>query len=339
MTADVVDERPEPVTAADGSARTSRAGAWLRGNPALTAIVVVALGLRLGWVVGTDTVAPTVWQISGDQYSYYHHGLEIAAGRGYHSYVATGPTAYYPIGYPAILAGLFWVVGHTPLPDHYLTAANLLNVAVGTASVVFTYLIGRRLFGRLAGLVAAGIVAVLPNLVFQAATIQLETMVIFWYLLAIVILVDHDWSTGAPSTRRLVVFGAVLGVSVLVRPFSVWFLLALLVAALVAGLGWRRSLRTVAVPLAMVVLISLPWVIRNAVVMDAFIPSSTNTGDTLCLDRFEGANGRFRFADHDGCADPALSEVPRNRESTRLAISWVVDHPRASCCRSGAERS
>ena len=71
----------------------------------------------------------------------------------------------------------------------------------------------------------------------------------------------------------------------------------------------------------------VPWTIRNAIRMDAFVPTSTNTGDTLCLDRFDGANGGFRWADHEGCADPTLPEVPRNSESTRMAINWVLDHP------------
>jgi hypothetical protein len=61
--------------------------------------------------------------------------------------------------------------------------------------------------------------------------------------------------------------------------------------------------------------------------LDAFVPSSTNMGDTLCLDRNLDAKGGFRFADHDGCAPPDLHEVPRNQQSTRKAIRFVLDHP------------
>jgi hypothetical protein len=39
------------------------------------------------------------------------------------------------------------------------------------------------------------------------------------------------------------------------------------------------------------------------------------------------AYGGFRFADHDGCVDPGLPEVPRNAGNTRKAISFVVHHP------------
>jgi hypothetical protein len=61
--------------------------------------------------------------------------------------------------------------------------------------------------------------------------------------------------------------------------------------------------------------------------MHAFIVTSTNTGDTLCLDRNLTAQGGFRFSDHDGCVDPDLPEVPRNAGNTRKAVSFVIHHP------------
>jgi asparagine N-glycosylation enzyme membrane subunit Stt3 len=321
-------ERAAPDTATRPQRRRwDRVRDAVRADPALTVIVVVAFALRIGWVLAVRTSAPTHWTESGDQYSYYYYGREIADGHGYVSYLTGEPTAYYPIGFPAILAALFWAVRITPLPDAYMLAANMLHVVVGTASVVLVYLIGRRLFGRLGGVLAAATMAVFPNLVYQVASLQLETMFIFWCLAALAIVVTHDWSDGTPSTRRLLAFGLVLGVSVLIRPFSIWFIAALFVAALLAHAGWAGSLRVAAIPLAVVVLLSVPWMIRNAIRMDAFVPTSTNTGDTLCLDRSLDAKGGFRWADHEGCADPDLPEVERNRANTRMAIEFVIDHP------------
>jgi 4-amino-4-deoxy-L-arabinose transferase-like glycosyltransferase len=306
---------------------STRWAPWLRDHRAIATIVGVAFVLRLAWVLWSDPSAPTVWQVSGDQYGYYHYARSIAEGHGYVHYLTGEPTAYYPVGFPAILAALFFVVGNSPLPDDFLLAANLLHVAVSTASVVLAYVIGRRLFGELGGLLGAAVLAVFPNVIYQTATVQLETMYVFWCLAAVAIVVTHDWRLGVPSTRRLLAFGAVLGVSVLIRPFSVLFIAALFVAALVGRAGWRASLRVAAIPLAVVVALSVPWTIRNAVRMDAFVPTSTNTGDTLCLDRSMDATGGFRWADHEGCADPDLPEVERNRENTRMAIDFVLDHP------------
>jgi len=294
---------------------------------ALWGIVGVALALRLGWAIQVRPEPPTDWRTSGDQFSYYYYGSEIARGRGYISYITGEATAYYPVGYPALLGALYFVVLHTPIPDNLLFATALLHVVLSTASVALVFVIGRAMAGVRVGLVAAGVMALFPNLVYQVATVQLETTFIFLVLACLAVIVTHDWSAGPPSPGRLATFGAVLGATIVVRPFAAVLLVGVGAALLAVRVGWRRTLLGVALPLGIVVLMSVPWTIRNAIALDAFVPSSTNMGDTLCLDRNLDAKGGFRFADHDGCVDPGLPEVPRNRGNTRKAVSFVLDHP------------
>jgi 4-amino-4-deoxy-L-arabinose transferase-like glycosyltransferase len=296
-------------------------------NRWLLAITVVAFGLRLAWLVYAKAAPPTSWLGAGDQYSYWYYGNEIAAGRGYVGYVTHVPTAYYPIGYPALLAALFFLVLHLHLPGDLMLWAGLMHVLFSTATVALVFLIGRRVFNPTAGLIAAALLAVFPNAIYQVSTLQLETTFIFLSTAALAIIVLHDWSSGLPSRNRLLAFGFVLGLSVLVRPFSVWFVVGVFLAALAVNAGWRRAFAVALVPALVVVAMSIPWIIRNEIRMHAFIITSTNTGDTLCLDRNSTAYGGFRFADHDGCVDPGLPEVPRNAGNTRKAISFVVHHP------------
>lgn len=299
----------------------------LRQRRLLWAVVLVGFGLRLGWALYARAAPPTDWRESGDQFSYWHYGNEIARGRGYINYVTGTATGYYPIGYPALLASVYFVILNTPIPDNLMLATALLHVALGTASIWLTFVVGRAVGGVRVGLLAAGLLAVFPNIVHQVATVQLETTFIFFVLAALAVIVTHDWSDGPPSIRRLLVFGTVLGLGVLVRPFVAVLLVGLVAALVVAKVGWRKVALLAAVPAAVVVALSIPWTIRNAVQLDAFIPSSTNMGDTLCLDRNLDATGGFRFADHDGCVDPSLSEVERNRGNTRKAIEFVLENP------------
>ena len=206
----------------------------------------------------------------------------------------------------------------------------MLSVAI----VACTFVIARRLGGARVGLIAAGIMAGFPNLIYQVTTVQVETTFIALTLAALAIAVDHDWSSGPPGTARLVAFGAVLAVSAEVRPFSTPMLIGLALAIAATGVGWRHTLRLTAVPVLVVVAIFTPWTIRNAVELDAFIPSSTNMGDTLCLDRNMEATGDFRFAAHDGCADPSLLEAERNARTRARRSSSYSTIPTASCCRS-----
>lgn len=211
-------------------------------------------------------------------------------------------------------------------PD-LMIVTGVFQVVISVATVALTFVIGRRLIGPRAGLVAAAVVALFPNIIYQVTTIQVETTFIFLTLAALAILVDHDWSGGPPSRNRLLVFGAVLSASALVRPFSAPLLLGLLLALLAVGAGWRRAVPAVAIPLGVLVVAFTPWTIRNAVTLDAFVPSSTNMGDTLCVDRGPGARGGCRWSTHEGCADRDLSEVERNRVSTRKAVQFIIDDP------------
>jgi len=285
----------------------------------------VAAGVRLLWVLyATHEPIPL---ISGDAYSYYYYGQELAAGHDLVGYVGGMPTAYYPIGYPAVLGGLFWLVRSTPVPDNLPLAGSLLNVALGTLSVGLVFVIARRGFDTRVGLVAAAITAAFPSLVIYSATFQVETTFIFLALGLVAVVVTHDWSTGAPTRARLVTIGALLGVSASVRPFSMLFLVGLVVALLVAGCGWRRivmALGWVALPL---VLVLAPWTIRNLVVMDAPIVFSSNFGDGLCIDRSLDATGQFRWTSHEGCAPPDTPEAERYTENARRGIEFIIEHP------------
>lgn len=299
-----------------------------RRDVPLVAILAIAGILRFGFgMLAMDGPVPDSWITAGDQYSYWYYGNALAHGDGYISYTNGEATSYYPIGYPATLAAVFWVQDHTPLPDGQPAAVALLHAAMGTATVWFVWLIGRAALGRRLGLVAAGVVAVFPNLIFNVPTYTLETAFVFWSTAALAVLASHDWSAGPPSTRRLVAFGTVLGLSVLTRPFSLPFLAGLALALVVARAGWRRTVGSLAVAVLPVVSLLTPWTIRNFSAMGAFVPISTNLGDTACIDRSMTADGGFRWAGHDGCADPGLPEAKRNRENIAKAISFVLDHP------------
>lgn len=306
----------------------SRSSAWwsVPEHRWAAAVVVAALALRAGWALYALDSLPEMFA-SGDQYGYVRYGQEIADGRGYVSYTVGTPTAYYPVGYPALLAGLFWLVGHSPLPDDLPAAVALLHAVLGSVTVACVWVIGRRAFGVAAGLGAAGVAAVHPELITFTSSYALETAFLALALLALAIVSTWNWSTGPPPPPRLLAFGAVLGVAALVRPFALPFLLALAAAVLAVGRGWRRAGLACAWSAVAVVVVLAPWTVRNAIRLDAFVPISTNLGDTACMSRFVGSDGGFAWADHDGCADPTLPDVERSSANLRAAASFVVEHP------------
>ena len=293
----------------------------------LVLIAVIGCALRLAWGIWASRNTPEDWIINGDQYSYWFFGNEIARGHGYMSYITGEPTSYYPVGYPIVLAAVYWLGLHTPLPDNQAHLTMLLHVVLSTASIVLVYFIGRKAFSHRVGIIAAGIVAFYPSLIIGVATFSVETTFIFSVLLCVAILIDHDWTAGPMSRRRLLWFGAAMGFSIVIRPFSAPIMVGLAVAAWCAGGGWRSALRHVGWASITVLLMLTPLTIRNFSVFHKFIPISTNLGDGMCMSRFPGSDGGFSWANHAWCADPGLPEAERNPANTRAAIHFILDHP------------
>jgi hypothetical protein len=199
---------------------------------ALAAVLVVAAAVRLAWAV--YAARPPVGLHDPGLYRFFADRL--AAGEGYS--FDDGATAYYPIGYPALLGGAFLLT-----PRSWETGAVVaVNVACQVGATWLVYVITRRVLdGRgVPALVAAGLVALWPNLVFNSAVALTESLFLVLLLASVAVLVAGPWDARGPGTARLVAAGALSGLAALVRPVSLPILGALLVAWLVAR-GWSGT--------------------------------------------------------------------------------------------------
>jgi 4-amino-4-deoxy-L-arabinose transferase-like glycosyltransferase len=254
----------------------------------------------------------------------------IADGHGY-----TGgdgqATAYYPVGYPAALGGLVWVVGLTPIPENIPMTAALFNLVLGVGTVALTFEVGRRLFDNRIGVVSAAIVALWPNLIFHTAVILTETLFIFLTMVAMLALVALPSSARGIGWRRLTAFGVVLALSALARPISLMFLPVLLVVLVVAKFGWPRAVRYIGVAALAVVVVLVPWTVRNTRETGSLVVISTNLGDNLCMSRHSGATGAFQSGSACSVRTRGLKtadyEVEVNDTNIRRATRFIRDHP------------
>jgi 4-amino-4-deoxy-L-arabinose transferase-like glycosyltransferase len=298
------------------------------------AAVLAGFVLRITWGLWAQRKLPEPL-VGGDGYGYWYHANEIAHGRGYRAYYCPerpdpmpcrGPaTAYYPIGYPALLAVVFFV-DRLWLPGSQPQLVAGLNAMLGTLSIALVYHIGRKAFGPNVGAVAAWSLALFPSMIVGVATYSLETTFIAIALGLLALLVRHDWRSPL-GTRQLVTFAVAFGLAVQLRPFIAPIVVGLAVAVWLGRLGWRQVLRHVGVVVVVTVVLLAPWTIRNAVRLDAFVPISTNLGDTMCMSRFPGSNGGFAWASHEWCADADLPEAERNPANIRAALEFIREHP------------
>lgn len=288
-----------------------------RYRRALAAIAVVALALRVAWVLWVSR-EPT--QIFLDPARYLGYARQIADGHGMVEGLTGDPTAYYPPGYPWFLGIVAWL--SSPFTDQVWLVAGLVQAVLGAASAVLAGLVARRLAGRRAALVAAALFAIYPNLIFHTGVLLGETLYNFLFLAFLAVVLAKPW-TVAFSTRRALASGVLLGLAVMVRPISLAVIPVLALAWLWARKDWSIAFRWSAALLAGVTLCIVPWTIRNQVRLGAFVPISTNTGDNLCIGHGEGATGSFTTL--DACkvpypfTDGISAELASDKAKQRIA--------------------
>jgi 4-amino-4-deoxy-L-arabinose transferase-like glycosyltransferase len=279
---------------------------------AFVPLLAFAFALRVWWVHVTPHYRPR-----HDDHSYLVHALALVDTGEYPLFMRHGieqPTAYRAPGFPFALAAARSVLG----PE--LTGPRIAQAAVGAIVVALVGIVAGEIWGRRTALVAMAIAAVSPLLVVYGGSLISEPLFTALLLGAMACALHAHgrvpWAVAA---------GVLGGAAALTRPAG---LLALVALALCAG-----SRRAGVALLAAGVLAVVPWTIRNAEVMHAFIPVSTEAGNTLAgtYNPKSAKDGRWR--------DPRLSHlwIPERRRArtevatdatlTRAVISYVAHHP------------
>jgi 4-amino-4-deoxy-L-arabinose transferase-like glycosyltransferase len=241
----------------------------------IIAIFLIALVVRLGYVAVAERPA-----ISDEQ---YYDGLAqaLAAGEGY---TAGGvPTAYWPVGYPALLAIFYTIFGHYYLP--VLLFQSLLGAATAAAVVLLGGEFGSPSAGRAAGL----IIALSPNQVAYVARL-FPAVASAFALVVIALLVLKT-----RGLRGAALAGVVTGAAALVAPVMLVAVLAAPVADAFRRVKFSKIVARGAVLAAVAAAVVAPWTYRNWRAFGEFVPISTNGGVNLWIGNNPNATGAYNY--------------------------------------------
>jgi 4-amino-4-deoxy-L-arabinose transferase-like glycosyltransferase len=279
------------------------------GLLALVAILLLGLGLRLD----------NAWQGRApvfDAAAYARIAENLDRDRGFSlGEAATQPASNYSPGLPLFVAGAYKLTGGV-----HERMARLVLALIGGLSVLFTYLIGRRLSGPAAGLIGAAAIAIYPALLEYQGMLMGEPLAAALLSAAVLAML---WASSRTGRAIWLLPGALLGALALVRPeyLGVSLLLAVVVF-LRDRTAWRSSLAKVALLLAGVALIVAPWTVRNAIALDRFVPISTGGGQVL----FAGT-----YLPSDGDPEKVGAEVVEHhselfapRDAQRLRLEQIL---------------
>jgi hypothetical protein len=311
---------------------------WPRMNLRTWLWVIIALAvlLRLGAALylGDDvTPEPGIY----DQISYDGLARRVLAGYGFSfgqdwwpATAANAPTAHWSFLYTLYLTGVYALFGAHPLAARILQA-----VATGVLMPWLTFRLGRRVFGPAAGLAAAAVSAVYVYFFFFDASLMTEG----FYMLGILWTLDLAGQIGGSHRRqygRWALLGLAMGITALLRQS---FLPAIVLLA--AWLWWStpgrrtQTVRGLALSCAVVVLLILPWTVRNYRVFHRVVLLNTNAGFA-----FFWANHPIHGSTQVGLLPPEISyyslipkelrgldEAALASELMKRGVGFVADDP------------
>jgi len=295
---------------------------WLTDRRFLPLCLILFVVLRLG-VALLFPVTPV-----SDSAFYVDRAREMAAGLGYQE--QGHPTAYWPVGYPALLAGGYWLTGSMPL------TIIALNLAAGLATFWLLGVIGRRVSIPAAGIRFAQLALTLyPNHITYTG--QALSEVVYTAL----ILGGMALMLRGPRLANLALAGLVLGFATYVKAQTTAFPLGVLIAmALLERANRRWSLLAGGALLYAVMFATvLPWSLRNAEQLGHFVLVSTNGGPTLLDGNNDIADGGSTNMYANPALKPLIDSLPVPFEdriarqvewdqATRAAArAWIADNP------------
>jgi 4-amino-4-deoxy-L-arabinose transferase-like glycosyltransferase len=291
----------------------------------LLLIVLAALVLRVGYVMLAKRTEP----LMGDQLYYNAQANTLARGHGFTDFRDGTQTAEHPPLTALALTPTSWVMERFDEGGSHVLAQRLTMTIFGAAVVLLIGLLGRSVAGDRAGLLAAGVAAVYPNLWINDGLVMSETLATL--AVALAILLAYRFVRG-PSIANAAWLGAACGLAMLARA-ELGLLLPVMVLPIALMLKQLRFVRQVGLFLLAclaALAVTSPWLVANLTRFDEPVLFSTNDGLTIC-----GANlHRTWYGDGTGlwaldCAGFPVPPGDRSVVSNALredGLRFIRDH-------------
>ena len=227
-------------------------------------VFALALVLRAAYVIGFP-----LRTVVADAYQYDTIGWNIASGAGF-SMQPGVPTPERAPGFPFFLSILYSLFGHS------LLIATLAQAVLGALTCLLLYDTVRRLFDERTAITAAWFACLYPVSVAYTGLLLSETLFTFFLVLCMCLFVRSE---GGEKKIWLILSGAALGITTLIRPTTILFPAGIFIALLLSGTG--RPFRKTALAILAFALVILPWTARNYARFGVLMPVAT--GGSTCL--------------------------------------------------------
>lgn len=283
---------------------------------ALLIIIVIGIAVRMLWVFLFPAI-PT-----SDEKTYIELASKLAKGDEY--YIA-GTYSYWPPGYPLFLSVIFRLFGSSGATIFWM---NIIFYLCGTL-IIYTFV--RHLTTHVEAMVATALLAVWPAYFTLIGFPSKEGLLIFLVPLALLMYVkssqtDHLFNSASLALGSGIAFGA----ASMIQPSLQLLLLAPIVGSVITNVNLRVILRSSVFLVIGMLLVILPWTIRNYYIHGQFIFISTNGGGGLYMSNNDYATGSYdsqsrlimKLKQFDD-----LGELESNRVGFHEGVQWIKENP------------
>jgi hypothetical protein len=318
---------------------------WIRSLPqryGRRTLVLLGLVAVLGLGLRAYAVVHPVANPADDSHAYFGLAKALYEEGSFGSPSFRDSSDWSP-GAPWLYAASFVVTGGAREGT-----ARIVEALLGLATILVVFALGERLgraasgqgrrdLGAAVGLLSAFAVAVYPPFIHSTGELMSEPPAMFT-LPAAVLAFLWAANVGAerPPLARWLVPGSLFGLTAMFRPeyLLVGAAFAVLAAIRVAlTRDWKRALAVAGVFLAGLVVLILPWTVRNYVVLERTVPISTGGGKALYVGTFLPADGEYQrvkailYRRYDGVSLPPQSEALNKVDPTPLFDKVAARYP------------
>lgn len=310
-------------------------GMWLTGL-----LFIIALGIEFLYIKSYNVsyfISPDGLTYSNIAENFLHgQGLVNTANfaQGDDGVVrAVAQTREYVVGpiYPLLLALIYGLFGL----KSYGMVILVLHATLGAASAVLAYKTGELLFGKGYAWIPYGLTLGYPLFAFWGMYVLTETTYVFTITLFLYLVARYAQEVERPKLKTLLLLGAGIGISNLVRPLLLLYFPVLGFWILWIH-GWRLklALRDFTIIVLMTVVVMSPWWIRNGIKYHQFIAVSNYGSYEFYLGNnpLTVTDQYFYFAQpsFDPEVKARIEKLPiaeQEKEYKQLAVSHIIQYP------------
>jgi len=275
-------------------------------------IFVLALILRLTYVLFFPQL-----KIESDALQYDTIGWNLASGDGFSLEPGVPAPVRAPV-YPFFLSLIYLVFGHSYL------AVRLAQTIVSTLTCLVIYWLGKEIFDEEMSRVTSLIIALYPVLISYTGFLLTETL--FTFLLSITAL----FLVRAVKNRLgkyYAISGMLLGITTLCRATTMLFPLFIFVGLWAVYKVKIRAIVHFLIFLSMMVVVIIPWTVRNYFRFHTFLPVATGGGLTLWAGTYVPWDGKYQGVTTEPLKSMAMNPIKYFIMSIKkFPRFWITSH-------------